>query len=390
MAKLQTKSKENPKLQQKTLADGRQSLYLEYYMGYNKVFDEETGKEKIKHIRSKEYLGLYLLANPRTPEERQKNKETLALATEIRIDKEKEITAKKYGKVLPIKQNVNFLDYFQSYLDSYTKKDVRMMEASFKRFKDFLSLSYPNMQKMLKPEQMNKEMIVKFVDYLQERSYGEGARGYFQRFKKVVKYAVENDVILKNPCTGVVCLVDDTALTKDVLSLEEIQQLAQTPYQNTEVRRAFLFCLYAGLRYCDVIDLKYSNVDYANKRIKFEQLKTKGHSKNSVVIIPLSQTLLNLIGEKLKKDDYIFTLPSHTGCLKALRTWVVRAGIDKHITWHCARHSFAVNLLGECHTDIKTVASLLGHSGLKHTEKYTRAVDSLKEKAVNALPELMI
>jgi site-specific recombinase XerD len=354
------------------------------------VRDEATGKEKIKHIRSKEYLGLYLLANPRTPEERQKNKETLALATEIRIDKEKELTANKYGKALPVKQNVNFLDYYQSYLDGYTKKDVRMMEASFKRFKDFLSLSYPNMQKVLKPEQMNKDMIVKFVDYLQERSHGEGARGYFQRFKKIVKYAVEKEVILKNPCTGVVCLVDDTALTKDVLSLDEIKQLAQTPYQNTEVRRACLFCLYAGLRYCDVIDLKYSNVDYSNKRIKFEQVKTKGHSKNSVVIIPLSQTLLHLIGEKPKKDDFIFTLPSHTGCLKALRTWVARAGIDKHITWHCARHSFAVNLLGECHTDIKTVASLLGHSGLKHTEKYTCAVDSLKEKAVNALPELAI
>jgi hypothetical protein len=44
MAKIQTKTKENPKLQQKQLADGRQNLYLEYYMGYNKVFDEETGK----------------------------------------------------------------------------------------------------------------------------------------------------------------------------------------------------------------------------------------------------------------------------------------------------------------------------------------------------------
>ena len=89
MAKLQAKTKENPKLMQKTLADGRQSLYLEYYMGYNKVIDEVTGKEHIKHIRSKEYLGLYLLPNPRTPEERQKNKETLALAAEIRIDKER-------------------------------------------------------------------------------------------------------------------------------------------------------------------------------------------------------------------------------------------------------------------------------------------------------------
>ena len=388
MTKIQTKTKENPKLQQKQLADGRQSLYLEYYMGYNKVFDEETGKEKIKHIRSKEYLGLYLLPNPRTPEERQKNKETLALAVEIRVDKERELTSKKYGKVAPVRQKINFLEYYQSYIDAYTKKDIRMMEGSLQRFKDFLSESYPSLKVSVRPEQIDKEMMIKFVEYLQSRSVGEGARGYFQRFKKVIKYATDQDIFLKNPCNGVVCVVDDTALTKDVLTLEEIQQLAKTPYQNTEIRRAFLFCLYAGLRYCDVVDLKYSNVDYSSKRIKFEQAKTKGHSKNSIVIIPLSQTLLSLIGDRLEKDNFIFNLPSHTGCLKALRTWVKRAGIDKHITWHSARHSFAVNLLGECQTDIKTVASLLGHSGLKHTEKYTRAVDSLKERAVNALPEI--
>lgn len=51
------------------------------------------------------------------------------------------------------------------------------------------------------------------------------------------------------------------------------------------------------------------------------------------------------------------------------------------------RHSFAVNILNNG-ANIKTVASLLGHSGLKHTEKYTRAVDKLKEEAINSLPEL--
>ncbi|HAY31425.1 site-specific integrase [Alistipes sp.] len=390
MAKLQTKTKENPKLMQKTLADGRQSLYLEYYMGYNKVFDENTGREHIKHIRSKEFLGLYLLPNPRTPEERQQNKETLALAAEIRMDKEKILIARKYDKAAPVKQKINFLNFYEAYIKAYTKKDIRMIEGALGRFRSFLAESYPNMQTNLKPEQITKEMMTKFVEYLQVHSKGEGALGYFQRFKKVVKYAVDQDIILKNPCTGVRCVVDDTSLKKDVLSLDEIKMLANTSYQNTEVRRAFLFSLYAGLRYCDVVDLKYSNVDYANKIIRFDQNKTTGHSKQSVVIIPLSNTLLKLIGEKPLKNAPIFTLPSHTGCLKALRTWVARAGIDKHITWHCARHSFAVNLLGECHTDIKTVASLLGHSGLKHTEKYTRAVDALKEKAVNALPELEI
>ena len=57
------------------------------------------------------------------------------------------------------------------------------------------------------------------------------------------------------------------------------------------------------------------------------------------------------------------------------------------VLFHCARHSFAVNILNNG-ANIKTVASLLGHSGLKHTEKYTRAVDKLKEEAINSLPEL--
>lgn len=169
-----------------------------------------------------------------------------------------------------------------------------------------------------------------------------------------------------------------------------MQQLIATHYtgENPDIRRAFIFCLYCGLRWCDVKDLTYSNVDFANKLLRFEQSKTKGHSSASNVAIPLNDGLLNLIGEG-DRGDLIFPLPSHTMCLKALRHWVSRAGIDKHITWHCARHSFAVNILNNG-ANIKTVASLLGHSGLKHTEKYTRAVDSLKQDAINSLPELNI
>ena len=84
------------------------------------------------------------------------------------------------------------------------------------------------------------------------------------------------------------------------------------------------------------------------------------------------------------KNSLIFNLPSYTMCVKSVKRWVSSAGINKHITWHCARHSFAVNILNNG-ANIKTVASLLGHSGLKHTEKYTRAVDSLKTEAIMSL-----
>ncbi len=409
MAKLENKSKDNPKLEQRLLADGQISLYLEYYLGRestpvldtngNPVLYESgkmkgTPKYKIKHLRRKENLNLYLIASPRTPIDRNHNKETLQLAKKIRQEREQELLESKEGYRLKKDRKVNFLDYFQAYIDNYTKKDIRMMQIALQRFKDFLNDTpeYKKFASRIKPEQISRDMIEAFTEYLQSRSVGEGAKSIYQRFKKVIKYAIEHDVMMKNPCTGIVIKVDEEILRKDILSPDEIQQLIATHYEheNPNIRRAFIFCLYCGLRFCDVKDLTFANVDYSNKLLKFEQNKTKGHSANSGVIIPLNDGLLHLIGKPQQAENnnsLIFPLPSYEMCLKALKRWVKRAGINKHISWHCARHSFAVNILNNG-ANIKTVASLLGHSGLKHTEKYTRAIDSLKQDAINSLPEL--
>ena len=91
MAKIQTRNKQNPKLQQSELKDGRASLYLEYYLGRTEspVLDEDgnqvfytTGamagkpKFKVKHDRRKENLNLYIWLHPRNQEERIQNKST--------------------------------------------------------------------------------------------------------------------------------------------------------------------------------------------------------------------------------------------------------------------------------------------------------------------------
>lgn len=411
MAKLENKSKDNPRLEQRLLADGKIRLYLEYYLGRESepVLNEfgepvlyESGKMagtpkfKVRHIRRQENLDLDLVATPRTPIDREHNKKILQLAKKIRQEREQELLESRKGYRLKKDRQINFLDYFKAYIDNYTKKDIRMVQIALQRFKDFLSETpeYTKFAESIKPEQLNKDMMVAFTEYLQSRSIGEGAKSIYQRFKKVIKFAIEHDVMIKNPCTGVVIKVDDQILRKDVLSLDEVQQLIATydEKQNPEVRRAFIFCLYCGLRYCDVKDLTFANVDYSNRLLKFEQNKTKGHSANSGVVIPLNDGLLRLLGKPTAsqtKDSLIFTLPSYEMCLKSLKRWVKRAGIDKHISWHCARHSFAVNILNNG-ANIKTVASLLGHSGLKHTEKYTRAIDRLKEDAINSLPTLEV
>ena len=387
---------DNPKLGAKILSDGRESLFLDYYFGYQMVYSEKLDKQVAKKDRKREFLKLYLWQAPRTPLERQQNKETLELAKKIRFERGQELLESMEGYRLKKERDINFLDYFQAYIDKYTKKDVRMLDVALKRFIDFLNDTpeYNKYAKKIKPEQITKDMVEAFTEYLQGRSVGEGAHSLYARFKKVIKYAIEHDVMFKNPCTGITIKVDEQQLRKEVLSPEEIQQLIAThhEHENPNIRRAFIFCLYCGLRYCDVKGLTFANVDFSNKLLKFEQNKTKGHSASSGVVIPLNDGILKLIGEPSNpdnRDEVIFPLPSYEMCLKSLRRWVKRAGINKHISWHCARHSFAVNILNNG-ANIKTVASLLGHSGLKHTEKYTRAIDSLKQEAINSLPELKL
>ena len=411
-------STDNPKLGAKVLSDGRESLFLDFYLGFEMAKSSKTGKEYKRVNNKREYLKLYLWQAPRTPQERQQNKETLEIAKKIRFEKGQQMLENSEGYRLKKKdEDINFLDWMWEYYEKYTKGDKRHIKRAHDVFIDFLidpkdeftpKPDWTREQRKeaatkkakkakglkIKPEQITKDKVVAFTEYLQRRFKGEGAHTLFARFKKVIKAAVEADIILKNPCNGVIIKIDNGALKKDILSQEEIDTLWNTHYEgeSQEIRKGFMFCLYSGMRFCDVVELKYSNIDYSNRLIKYEQAKTKGHSSASHVVLPLSDPLLKLVGqpgEGQTRDSIIFNLPTHNMCLKALRHWTKRAGIEKHITWHCARHSFAVNVLNNG-ANIKTVSSLLGHSGLKHTEKYTRAIDSLKVEAINSLPDFKL
>lgn len=381
---------DNPKLMAQSLQDGRDSLYLEFYFGFIWV-ESKNGTRYKKADRTTEQLNLYLWQAPRTPEERQENKDTLELAKRIRFERGQQVLEDKEGYRLKKKQEINFFDFIQSYYDSYTKGDKRMIRAAQKRFVDFINQDYPEYSRRITPAQVTPDMMEHFVEYLQHISKGEGALTHWKRWKKIVKAAVKQDVFRHNPCEDVICKADEEALKKDILSIEEVKQLVATTYrgQNDEIRRAFIFTCYTGIRFCDIKDLTFGNVDFSNKVLNFNQKKTKGHSSKSYVSIPLSDSLIKLLGQPStdNQQELLFKLPSQTMCLKALRHWIARAGIAKHITWHCGRHSFAVNILNNG-ANIKVVASLLGHASLQHTEKYTRAVDSLKVAAINSLPDI--
>lgn len=396
---------ENPKLGAKLLSDGRESLFLDYYFGFTMVYSNTQDKMVPKKQKRRESLSLYLWHNPRTPQQRQENKEILILANKIRRDKANEIAEpEKKVELQTKKAEVNFLDYMQEYIDGYSKADVRVIQMALNRFKNFLidTPEYNMFKNFIKPNQIDNDMIEAFVEYLQHTSKGDGAKTIYQRFKKVIRYAVANDVMRKNPCINkqgqnITIKVDDGALVKDVLSPEEIKMLIDTHYpkENIQVRNAFLFSLNTGMRWCDVRDLTFGNFDFANRTFSYNQNKTKGHSKKNNVSLPLTDALLALMGEQPEargKSELVFSLPSHTMALKALRRWTKFAGIEKHITFHCARHSFGTNMASttaQKGLSIRVVQDMMGHSSLRYTERYTRVMDEQKKQAMAELSKIL-
>lgn len=297
-----------------------------------------------------------------------------------------------FGKIrifFGLRQKTDFLTFFKDYLADYSKRDFRVMKQAYDKYILFITLN----NELKNSHTPDTETISRFAEFLQNTSKGTGAASTYGRFRKVILAAVKHGILKENPCSGIRCSKGNDDLIKDILSEDEILRLTRSHYpnENQEIRKAFIFSLYTGIRFCDVKLLKYSNLDYANRLITFEQSKTKGTSSRCFAYIPLRDDLMHVIARKgncpSNKNELIFHLPSHPTCMKHLKKWTKAAGIDKHITWHCARHSFATNILKNG-ADIKVVADLLGHSGLKYVDKYTRAVDKMKIIAVNSLPPI--
>ena len=114
--------------------------------------------------------------------------------------------------------------------------------------------------------------------------------------------------------------------------------------------------------------------------IRFKQKKTKGQET-----LPISADAVSILGERLSHEEAVFqnlTYSEYNN--QKIREWITRAGINKHITFHCARHTYATLQL-TLGTDIYTVSKLLGHRDIKTTQVYAKIIDEKKVEAANRI-----
>lgn len=370
----------NPKLGSKLLADGMEALYLEYYMGY-----ERTDDGRVKVERRREYLkGMRLNATPTTAIEREVNRQVLDEAKIIR-DKaavKNGETSREAIRERLAARDVKAADYLNDYMKTRTTRQ-RIVKAAITSLMHYLA---EKKQEGIKLGSLTTRMIEEWVDDMKNVYNGTTPHDYMQIIRQALARAVDDGILRRNVTDGVKTRTDTTTIRKEILTLDEVEKLAAThyPHENDIIRRAFLFTCLTGVRLVDVRALTYSCIDEAARTLRFEQRKTAGHSRHAGVMIPLNATTMTLIGTIGEPTARIFPLPVWDTCAEHLARWMAAAGIHKHITWHCGRHSFAVNVLARG-ADIQTAASLLGHSSVMMTTRYLHVVDALKKKATDSL-----
>lgn len=197
--------------------------------------------------------------------------------------------------------------------------------------------------------------------------------------KNMLNKAVESGVIKENLCNKY--KLGRIEGNREHLSLNELETLHTLLFNpklkpnKANVLRYFLFCCYTGLRYSDIKTLKYSDISEGIISIKM-------HKTGELVKIPLIPQTKALIPDTTKyfENQTLFKVLTDQPTNRYLKEIMITAGISKHISFHCTRHTFAtVGLtLG---ISISLISKLLGHTNLKTTQIYAKyGVETLKKE----------
>lgn len=350
------------------------SLYLDYY---------KSGK------REYEYLGLSLIPEPEkgklTKAQKDENNKILSLAETVRSKRHLEIQNGMYG----FNDQEKLKGYFIIYMETLAEKRLES-KGNYDNWDSTIKHLRKYNPKDVSFAQLDRKFVEGFREYLTKTARTPGnkllsansACSYFNKFRAALKQAVKDGIIRTNPAEQVDSLPQGDS-EREFLTLEELQSILKHECEIPILKKAFIFSCLSGLRWSDINKLVWSEIQHSDDYgwyIRFVQKKTKGTET-----LPISDQARELLGIIDEGTERVFKGLKYSAWhnLK-LQQWVMKAGISKTITFHCARHTYATLQL-TLGTDIFTVSKLLGHKDLRTTQVYAKIIDSKKKEAANKI-----
>ncbi|URC11660.1 site-specific integrase [Flavobacterium sp. B183] len=369
----------NVTLRRKLLADGRISLYLDFYPA---ILNPETNK----HTR-REFLKLYLFEKPKKQIQKIANIENLHTAELIQIRRQNELrkhdvysTFEKEQLELQKIGKGSFIKYFKDLAERKEGKNLAIWNSAIAHFLDFTEGN----------DLCFKDITITLVnDYKEYLTKAKSRRktgnvlacnttlSYYNKLKTTLKRAYKEGKLRTDINAGIDS-IKESETQRNFLTLNEAKRLFKTSCSNQIVYRISMFSTLTGLRYSDIAKLTWSEIEFIEEDgyyIRFKQKKTEG-----LQTLPISEEAYQLLGKSGNEDEKVFFGLKKWDIHRVLPVWLAHANIKKHITFHCFRHTYATLQIFSG-TDIFTVSKMLGHKSVKTTQIYTKIINEKKREA---------
>ncbi len=261
----------------------------------------------------------------------------------------------------------------------YAPGTLERYETSLKHTKDFLQWKYRVSD--IDIEKIDHAFITEYEFYLrsERKCANNTAVKYIKNFHKIINICLANGWLTKAPFANYKAKVKE--VIREFLTEQEIQSLMEKEFVSERlelVRDIFVFSCFSGLAYIDVKQLSKDNIVLGidgDKWINKNRQKTDTNSK--IPLLPTAQYILDKYANHpvCVNEDKLLPIFSNQKMNAYLKEIATVCGINKELTFHIARHTFATTVTLSNGVPIETVSKMLGHTNLKTTQHYAKILD---------------
>ncbi|MFY7732776.1 MAG: site-specific integrase [Bacteroidia bacterium] len=261
----------------------------------------------------------------------------------------------------------------------YAPGTYERYQTSLKHTKDFLNWKYSISD--IDITKIDHAFITDYEFYLRSvrKCANNTAVKYIKNFNKIIKLCLANDWLDKNPFANYKSKVKE--VERVYLSEVEIQNIINKDFKTERlslVRDIFLFSCFTGLAYIDVKNLTKSHISIGidgDKWIFTHRQKTESASK--IPVLPVTQMIIDKYADHPQaiNEEKLLPILSNQKMNAYLKEIAAVCEIEKELTFHIARHTFATTVTLTNGVPIESVSKMLGHKNLRTTQHYAKVLD---------------
>ena len=262
----------------------------------------------------------------------------------------------------------------------YTESTVTKFDTSINRLKEYIRSCYHRDDIML--AELDGQFIRDFDFWLKTEKHcqNNSALKHLKNLKKVVRIALANDWIKKDPFYGIHFKQEEVNV--EFLSREELDVLMNKGFtikRLEQVRDIFVFCCFTALAFVDVQQLSREHlIKDNNGALWIRKARQKTNQMCNIPVLSIPQRILRKYednAECIKKGELLPVI-SNQRMNAYLKEIADLCGITKRLTTHAARHTAATVVFLANDVSMENVSKILGHSNIRMTQHYAKVLDS--------------